>query len=115
VPFNSLHQNQRGGLLLLNGVVYIAWSSHCDWGPYHGWLIGYDKTTLQQKYVYNSTPDGYNGGIWMSGGGPSADSDGNIYLAVGNGSVGKNGNAADPRNRSESALKTFSFGYRIYP
>jgi hypothetical protein len=110
VPFNSLHQNQRGGLLLLNGVVYIAWSSHCDWGPYHGWLIGYDKTTLQQKYVYNSTPDGYNGGIWMSGGGPSADSDGNIYLAVGNGSVGKNGNAADPRNRSESALKLFPSG-----
>ena len=105
VSFDPLHQNQRSGLLLLNGVVYLAWSSHCDWGPYHGWLMGYDKTTLQQKYVYNSTPDGYNGGIWMSGGGPSADSAGNIYLAVGNGSVGKNGNAADPRNRSESALK----------
>jgi len=105
VSFDGLHQNQRSGLLLLNGVVYIAWSSHCDWGPYHGWLMGYDQTTLQQKYVYNSTPDGYNGGIWMSGGGPSADSDGNIYLAVGNGSVGKNGNAADPRNRSESALQ----------
>jgi hypothetical protein len=105
VSFNALHQNQRSGLLLVNGVVYIAWSSHCDWGPYHGWLMGYDKTSLQQKYVYNSTPDGYNGGIWMSGGGPSADADGNIYLAVGNGSVGKNGNAADLRNRSESALK----------
>ena len=105
LSFNPLHQNQRSGLLLLNGVVYIAWSSHCDWGPYHGWLMGYDKTTLQQKYVYNSTPDGYNGGIWMSGGGPSADANGNIYLAVGNGSVGKNGNPADLRNRSETALK----------
>jgi hypothetical protein len=105
VSFNALHQNQRSGLLLLNGVIYIAWSSHCDWGPYHGWLMGYDKTSLQQKYVYNSTPDGYNGGIWMSGGGPSADSAGNIYLAVGNGSVGKNGNPSDTRNRSETALK----------
>ena len=105
VSFNALHNNQRGGLLLSNGIVYIAWSSHCDWGPYHGWLIGYDKTTLQKKYVYCSTPDGYNGGIWMSGGGPSADEAGNIYLAVGNGSVGKNGDASNLRNRSESALK----------
>jgi hypothetical protein len=110
VSFDPLHQNQRGGLLLLNGVVYMAWSSHCDWGPYHGWLMGFDKTTLQQKYVYNSTPDGYNGGIWMSAAGPSADSNGNIYLAVGNGSVGTSGNPADPRNRSESALKLFPSG-----
>lgn len=105
VSFSALHNNQRGGLLLVNGVVYIAWSSHCDWGPYHGWLMGYDRTTLQQKYVYCSTPDGYNGGIWMSGGGPSADANGNVYLAVGNGSVGDNGNASDLRNRSETALK----------
>lgn len=105
VSFSALHNNQRGGLLLSNGVVYITWSSHCDWGPYHGWLMGFDKTTLQQKYVYNTTPDGYNGGIWMSGGGPSADSLGNIYLAVGNGSVGANGDATNLRNRSESALK----------
>jgi F5/8 type C domain/Secretion system C-terminal sorting domain/Fibronectin type III domain len=105
VHFDGLHNNQRSGLLLVNGVVYIAWSSHCDWGPYHGWLIGYNKTTLQQTSVYASTPDGYNGGIWMSGGGPSADTAGNVYLAVGNGSVGKNGDPADLRNRSESALK----------
>ena len=105
VSFSALHNNQRGGLLLSDGVVYITWSSHCDWGPYHGWVIGYDKTTLQQTAVYNTTPDGYNGGIWMSGGGPSADSAGNIYLAVGNGSVGKNGDPSNLRNRSESALK----------
>jgi len=105
VFFDALHNNQRCGLLLLNGIVYIAWSSHCDWGPYHGWLIGYNKKTLVQKSAYATTPDGYNGGIWMSGGGPSADSLGNIYLAVGNGSVGKNGNPSDLRNRSESALK----------
>ena len=89
VTFDPQKQNQRPGLLLLNGIVYIAWSSHCDWGPYHGWVMGYDKTSLLQKYVYNTTPDGYWGGIWMSGGGPSADESGNIYLAAGNGSVGK--------------------------
>jgi hypothetical protein len=105
ISFSAQKQNQRAGLLLLNNTVYIAWASHCDWGPYHGWVMGYDATTLQQKSVYNTTPDGYNGGIWMSGAGPSADESGNIYLAVGNGSVGKNGNNSDLTNRSESALK----------
>ncbi|HVX49433.1 MAG TPA: hypothetical protein VHB48_04720, partial [Chitinophagaceae bacterium] len=76
IIFNQQHQNQRGGLLLLNGIVYIAWSSHCDWPPYHGWVMGYDKTTLQQKYVYCNTPEGYNGGIWMSGSAPAADENG---------------------------------------
>lgn len=105
VTFDPLKQNQRGGLLLLNGMVYITWSSHCDWGPYHGWVLGYDKSSLQQKIVYNTTPEGYFGGIWMSGSAPAADESGNIYLAVGNGSVGYNNNPSDPVNRSESALK----------
>lgn len=105
VTFNSQTQNQRAGLLLLNGIVYITWSSHCDWGPYHGWVLGYDKTSLQQKIVYNDTPDGYNGGIWMSAAAPAADEAGNIYLATGNGSVGVTGDPANLTNRSESALK----------
>jgi hypothetical protein len=89
----------------LNGVVYIAYASHCDWGPYHGWILGYDAATLLQKCIYNTTPEGYNGGIWMSGAAPSADEAGNIYAAVGNGSIGRNNNFTDPINRSESALK----------
>lgn len=105
VHFDPQKANQRPGLLLLNGVIYIAFSSHCDWGPYHGWVLGYDKTSLQQVRVYNSTPDGYNGGIWMSGAAPAADEAGNIYLAVGNGSVGKNNDPTNLINRSESALK----------
>ena len=105
VSFDAQRQNQRPGLLLLNGSVYVAWASHCDWGPYHGWIMGYDKTTLQQQTVYNSTPDGYNGGIWMSGAAPAADEFGNIYAAVGNGTIGVGANFSDVRNRSESALK----------
>jgi hypothetical protein len=105
LTFNNATQNQRSGLLLLNGIVYITYASHCDWGPYHGWILGYDQTTLEQKIVYVTTPDGYNGGIWMSGAGPAADDAGNIYVAVGNGSIGKNGNNSDLRNRSESAMK----------
>src|SRR5580698_10623424 len=34
ITFNPQHQNQRPGLLLLNGIVYIGYSSHCDWFPY---------------------------------------------------------------------------------
>ena len=95
VTFNSQKQNQRAGLLLLDGIVYITWAAHCDWGSYHGWVIGYDKTSLQQQIVYNDTPNGYAGGIWMSAAAPSADDSGNIYLATGNGSVGVTG---DPSN-----------------
>lgn len=105
VHFDPMKNNQRPALLLLNGIVYIGFSSHCDWGPYHGWLLGYNESSLKQEFVYNDTPEGYNGGIWMSGTGPAADSAGNIYLATGNGSVGKNNNPSDLINRSESVIR----------
>src|SRR6516164_2232088 len=58
VVFQPKNYKQRPGLLLLNGVVYTMWSSHCDIGTYHGWIIGYDALTLRQIAVYNSTPNG---------------------------------------------------------
>jgi len=85
LTFAPKNYKQRPGLLLLNGVVYTAWSSHCDIGRYHGWLIGYDAKTLQQVSVYNNTPNGNEGSFWASGAGPAADADGNIYLVAGNG------------------------------
>ena len=103
--FDAQRQNQRPGLLLLNGIVYIGWASHCDWGPYHGWFLGYDTKTLQQKIVYNTTPNGESGGIWMSGQAPSADESGNIYLVTGNGTVGYNNDPKAIINRGESSLK----------
>jgi hypothetical protein len=101
IAFDPIRQNQRPGLALVNGVVYIAWSSHCDHGPYHGWLMGYDRTTLERVAVYNDTPDGSEGGIWMSGQAPAADASGNLYLATGNGTVDTSGGA----NRGQSFLK----------
>jgi hypothetical protein len=65
--------------------VYIAFGSHNDIGPYHGWLLGYDAGTLQQVMVFCATPDGAAGGIWLSNGGAAADADGNIYVITGNG------------------------------
>jgi regulation of enolase protein 1 (concanavalin A-like superfamily) len=105
IAFDPQKQNQRAALTLVNGVVYIGWASHCDWGPYHGWIIGYDASTLQQVVVYNDTKNGDAGGIWMAGSGFTTDASGNLYLTTGNGTVGNAGNPRDISNRGESALK----------
>lgn len=85
VVFNSYRQIQRAGLLLLRGRVYVSFAGHRDINPYHGWLLGYDATTLDQVAVYNDTPNGDKGGIWQSGAGPAADAEGDIFLQTGNG------------------------------
>lgn len=104
VSFDPLRNNQRQGLALVNGIVYVSWSSHGDCTPYHGWIIGYDAATLSRKYAWCDTPDGVQGGIWESGMGIAADGGGNIYVTTGNGTVGLT-DPADPVNRSESAIK----------
>jgi hypothetical protein len=78
-------ENQRAALLLDNGHVYVAFASHHGLGNYHGWLFSYDASTLQQNAVFNVTPRSLHGGIWQSGGGPSADSNHNVYVTTGNG------------------------------
>lgn len=83
VPFIPHTQNQRPGLLLLNGVVYIAWGSHQDLNPYHGWVIGYDANSLQRVAAYNNSADTRGDGIWMCGAGLAADESGNIYFTTG--------------------------------
>jgi hypothetical protein len=85
ITFDPMRQNQRAALIIHDGTVLIAWASHCDEGPYHGWILGYDSRTLKQVLTYMNTPDGLNGGIWMAGQAPSIDDDGTIYLTTGNG------------------------------
>jgi hypothetical protein len=86
VPFDPLINNQRSALLLTQGHIIISWASNCDVGPYHGWVMSYNAATLAQEAVHNVSPNGALDGIWMSGGGPAADSSGNIFYASGNGS-----------------------------
>lgn len=85
VPFDPKMQQQRPALLLSNNTVTIAWSSHCDKRPYHGWVMSYDATTLAQTGAWNDTPNGGQAGIWQAGGGPVADTDGTVYVGTGNG------------------------------
>ena len=70
---------QRNGLALdaASNAIYISFG-HCN----HGWILAYDKATLQQTAIANMTPDGAGGGLW--GGTPAIDdSTGDIYLITG--------------------------------
>lgn len=87
VIFDPGQYAERAGLLLLNQTVYLGWTSHCDFRPYTGWLMGYSEDTLQQTQILNLTPNGREGSVWMSGAGLAGDTSGNIYLLDANGTL----------------------------
>lgn len=108
IRFSPRKMLNRPGLLLLNGVIYLAFTSHLDGEPKfegHGWIMAFDAKSLQRQGVLCTTPDGIQGGIWQSGTGLSADPrDGSpyplIYAVVANGTVGG-------RNFAQSILQVY--------
>jgi hypothetical protein len=94
----------------LNGVVYTSWASHCDARSYHGWIIAFDARDLHQVSVYNTTPNSNRGAIWMGGGAPSADAEGNIYVVSGNGTFDADTGGAD---LGDSVIKLSSPGLTL--
>jgi uncharacterized protein (TIGR03437 family) len=86
IPFNPQQHIQRPGLLLANNSVYVAFGSHADQSPWHGWLMSYDASDVsRQAGVYVTTPTGDGGSFWQSGRGLAADNQGNVYALTGNG------------------------------
>lgn len=73
LPWDPLWENNRAGLLLLHGIVYIAFAAHGDNGPWHGWILAYNSSTLNQTGAWCATPNGIGAGIWTSGTGLAAD------------------------------------------
>ncbi|HUJ72444.1 MAG TPA: hypothetical protein VLZ30_09375, partial [Verrucomicrobiae bacterium] len=94
VIFDPKQYKERAGVLLLNGVIYTGWASHCDVEPYTGWIMGHSASTLARVAVLNVTPNGGLGAIWMAGAGLAADSGNNIYFLDANGDFGTSLNAA---------------------
>jgi len=94
VIFDPGQYKERAALLLMNGILYTSWASHCDIRPYTGWIIAYNPGTLAQTSVLNVTPNGNEGAIWMAGAGLAADSSGNIYFLDANGDFDTNLNSS---------------------
>jgi Legume lectin domain/Chitobiase/beta-hexosaminidase C-terminal domain/Bacterial lectin len=87
LKFDPKWENNRPGLLLLNGNVYIGFAAHGDNGPWHGWILAYNAASLQQSGAFCTTSGGLGSGIWMSGAGLAADTinSGRLFVATGNG------------------------------
>jgi len=111
INFDGKRQNPRPALLLLDGVVYACWASLGDLGPFHGWMIGYDGGSFEQVAVFNTTPNGIDGGIWQGGGGPASDADGNIFVIVGNGTFDAASGGSD---YGDSVLKLTNNGSSLF-
>ncbi len=89
--FNAGYQTQRPGLVLVNGVVYAAFGSQCDYNTWEGWLVGVSEslatvTTMwsTEEHVTTGNP---GAGIWQSGSAPVVNSAGDIFVATGNGDI----------------------------
>ena len=90
LPFIPLHENQRPGLALVNGSVYMGFGSHGDYSPWHGWVIGYNTSTRALSGALATTPNTSGGGIWMAGSTPAVDSNNNLYVISSNGTYDGN-------------------------
>lgn len=90
MTFSSLWQNNRPALTLFNGNVYLSFGSHGDDGPWHGWVLVYNETSLKQTAAVCLSPNGHGDGLWASGAGMPVDTvsaNGRGFLVTGNGDL----------------------------
>ncbi len=94
ITFNAIRELQRSALMIVGNNLYMEFGSHSDIDPYHGWILGYDISTLAPTAVFCDTPNGDEGGIWDGGAGISVDAEGNLYIETGNGTFDTDLNSA---------------------
>jgi len=87
VSFDAYYQQQRPGLLLMDGVVYAGFGAHCDAWPYRGYVVGVSTTEHSITSMWATVTGASTGGagIWQSGGGLVSDGSGRIFFSTGNG------------------------------
>jgi hypothetical protein len=118
ITFEPRRQFDRAGLVLYNGILYIAFAAHCDFNPSHGWVLSYNASNLTPLHAFIATPNDGRGGSWMSGTAPALDTaTGNLYISTGNSLNEDPGtfsgevhnypsvSPSDPLNRGESVIK----------
>jgi hypothetical protein len=110
--FTTPYQKMRAGLGLLteaggNKAVVVSFSINGENpnGPGHGFVVAYDARGLNREpgftptpAIWNVTPGGGAGGVWMSGSAPAIDGN-DIYLATGNG--------MDPGTKPDNFAESF--------
>jgi hypothetical protein len=107
VSFDAHQEHQRSGLALVNGNVYIAWTSHEDEAPWYGWIMSYRHTgtALTQQAIINLAPNAQKAGVWMGGGAPAVDSNNNLYVITGNGSFNATSTGAPSNDYGNTLLQ----------
>ena len=110
LKFDPLWENNRPGLLLVNGIVYMAFAAHGDNGPWHGWLLAYNAATLKQTGAWCPSPNSLGSGIWMSGAGLAADIPtgkpyGRIFTVTGNGTFDAAPTYSNSMNYGDSVVR----------
>ena len=115
ITMDPLRHMNRPGLLKAGNGIYLGFASNCDIGPYHGWVLGYDATTLQQTAVHVDTPSGTEGGIWHGGVGLNADDNGDVFYVSGNGTFDGVKNFGNSVVRLKPSASGFSVGSFFTP
>ena len=104
--FNPTIEMNRPGLLLMEGVVYAAFGSHCDYSNWKGWIFGVSTAgKITARYTDDATETG--AGIWQSGAGLTSDGPGTILFSTGNGGAPSTPAAgtSPPANLGESVVR----------
>lgn len=113
ITFGAQLQLNRPGLLLSDGVLYLAFGSHGDQDPFYGWIMAYNARSLRQLAVYNTAPDWGEGGVWQSGTGLAADAEGFVYAVVANGESPSENEKKHPPIRPPNSVDKPVYGNAI--